>query len=102
MLRLPQRSTRTDTLFPYTTLVRSLMPGQIQVSVCDRIDISGAGNTTLTVPSNLLDHTDVLVVDGDAGDILDLHGGGWSPADATENDVQGYADRKSTRLNYSH
>lgn len=68
----------------------SLMPGQIQVSGVERIDISGAGNTTLTVPSNLLDHTDMLVVDGDAGDILDLHGGGWSPADPTETDGQGY------------
>src|SRR3546814_15351115 len=28
MLRLPPRSTRTDTLFPYTTLFRSLRPGE--------------------------------------------------------------------------
>src|SRR3546814_14672161 len=27
MIRRPPRSTRTDTLFPYTTLVRSLPPG---------------------------------------------------------------------------
>src|SRR3546814_7864004 len=36
MIRLPPRSTRTDTLFPYTTLFRSAMPvdgvdGQIGV-----------------------------------------------------------------------
>lgn len=68
----------------------SLLPGNIEISGVERIDISGAGNTTLTVPSNLLDHTDMLVVDGDAGDILDLHGGGWSPTDPTETDVQGY------------
>src|SRR3546814_16119690 len=28
MIRLPPRSTRTDTLFPYTTLFRSLQAGQ--------------------------------------------------------------------------
>src|SRR3546814_11172665 len=28
MIRLPPRSTRTDTLFPYTTLFRSLLTGQ--------------------------------------------------------------------------
>src|SRR3546814_20784113 len=28
MVRRPLRSTRTDTLFPYTTLFRSLRPGQ--------------------------------------------------------------------------
>src|SRR3546814_4895643 len=28
MIRLPPRSTRTDTLFPYTTLFRSAMPSQ--------------------------------------------------------------------------
>src|SRR3546814_9575691 len=30
MIRRPPRSTRTDTLFPYTTLFRSLMEGTIQ------------------------------------------------------------------------
>src|SRR3546814_5823841 len=29
MIRRPPRSTRTDTLFPYTTLFRSVEPGQI-------------------------------------------------------------------------
>src|SRR3546814_5381240 len=31
MIRRPPRSTRTDTLFPYTTLFRSLRPGNIVV-----------------------------------------------------------------------
>src|SRR3546814_5315060 len=30
MIRRPPRSTRTDTLFPYTTLFRSLMPSEAQ------------------------------------------------------------------------
>src|SRR3546814_14411315 len=31
MIRRPPRSTRTDTLFPYTTLFRSLSPRSLQV-----------------------------------------------------------------------
>src|SRR3546814_9543320 len=34
MIRRPPRSTRTDTLFPYTTLVRSSPPGRKPVSGC--------------------------------------------------------------------
>src|SRR3546814_1662498 len=39
MIRRPPRSTRTDTLFPYTTLFRSLMP-----------DLSVADNICMTAP----------------------------------------------------
>src|SRR3546814_3645731 len=40
MIRRPPRSTRTDTLFPYTTLFRSLRPGGRLAYVCwaDRAD----------------------------------------------------------------
>src|SRR3546814_15648603 len=38
-VRLPPRSTRTDTLFPYTTLVRSLVGGEP-----DRDDVAAAGD----------------------------------------------------------
>src|SRR3546814_17649201 len=31
MIRRPPRSTRTDTLFPYTTLFRSVQPGSIKI-----------------------------------------------------------------------
>src|SRR3546814_12571453 len=34
MLRRPPRSTRTDTLFPYTTLFRSAIPPAIAFSAC--------------------------------------------------------------------
>src|SRR3546814_6589209 len=33
MIRRPPRSTRTDTLFPYTTLFRSTVGGHLQLSV---------------------------------------------------------------------
>src|SRR3546814_14989273 len=32
MIRRPPRSTRTDTLFPYTTLFRSLVPLQLRIA----------------------------------------------------------------------
>src|SRR3546814_15562801 len=35
MIRLPPRSTRTDTLFPYTTLFRSLMLGDEVTGLID-------------------------------------------------------------------
>src|SRR3546814_15394211 len=38
MIRRPPRSTRTDTLFPYTTLFRSLMP----LPSRDRVDVAPA------------------------------------------------------------
>src|SRR3546814_3269760 len=45
MVRLPTRSTRTDTLFPYTTLFRSLdsLGAGFQLASHD-LDIRGAGN----------------------------------------------------------
>src|SRR3546814_14047441 len=39
MVRRPPRSTRTDTLFPYTTLFRSLSPNSS--SLCHRVAFSG-------------------------------------------------------------
>src|SRR3546814_6859215 len=37
MIRRPPRSTRTDTLFPYTTLFRSLLPPRaLKVALCDK------------------------------------------------------------------
>src|SRR3546814_6447052 len=36
MLRLPPRSTRTDTLFPYTTLFRSIAPLQLRARAVDK------------------------------------------------------------------
>src|SRR3546814_1591202 len=39
MIRRPPRSTRTDTLFPYTTLFRSLARGRIQLRPPDALGI---------------------------------------------------------------
>src|SRR3546814_18460371 len=34
MIRRPPRSTRTDTLFPYTTLFRSVCAGSAEIKTC--------------------------------------------------------------------
>src|SRR3546814_3159795 len=42
MIRRPPRSTRTDTLFPYTTLFRSIARGSPGLFRCDERDDRGA------------------------------------------------------------
>src|SRR3546814_18520584 len=54
MIRRPPRSTRTDTLFPYTTLFRSVVPA-IAFAQNNRGDVryeSGHGQLACTVLSN--------------------------------------------------
>src|SRR3546814_20310386 len=45
MIRRPPRSTRTDTLFPYTTLFRSLDPGGLLERAANVWDPTIAGGT---------------------------------------------------------
>src|SRR3546814_8632614 len=40
MIRRPPRSTRTDTLFPYTTLVRSLTPDESKLPPVNRFQLA--------------------------------------------------------------
>src|SRR3546814_17408168 len=105
MLRRPPRSTRLDTLFPYTTLFRS------DEGVLDRMALTGRPET--------LDRGDGPPVlqdgEGQAGhDALSIgqHGAGAALAEAAAllgarqvqhipQDIQ-QRDRKSTRLNSSH
>src|SRR3546814_11862051 len=53
MVRRPPRSTRTDTLFPYTTLFRSVprtaFPGGLTASFYNSADFSGPVVATRTV-----------------------------------------------------
>src|SRR3546814_17025788 len=74
MIRRPPRSTRTDTLFPYTTLFRSVeRRASLQFSSAD------------------------------ARDRLSYDSGHRGPArPAAGRGVPAHADRKSTRLNSSH
>src|SRR3546814_5809179 len=50
MLRRPPRSTRTDTLFPYTTLFRSFE----QIFDCSRIDANFAPGCTRQNPDDII------------------------------------------------
>src|SRR3546814_20187136 len=80
MIRRPPRSTRTDTLFPYTTLFRSVF----------------ARNNSDAVPFFALRHGLTRAI-GKPRFLLDLSPG---KHDALRRRARG--DRKSTRLNSSH
>src|SRR3546814_20062456 len=90
MIRRPPRSTRTDTLFPYTTLFRSLplycfvyseLLGQL------RHDLEEIANQTEV--RNLKNRRILILVDGDDG-LGVLHAGKML-------DRAGYADRSEER-----
>src|SRR3546814_19946387 len=75
MIRRPPRSTRTDTLFPYTTLFRSEISGaadghQIGGAVlADGIDRHGAA-------LGLADHGEQALLQHHAGELVPAGGGG--------------------------
>src|SRR3546814_17225241 len=77
MIRRPPRSTRTDTLFPYTTLFRS------------RETLGGTCLNVGCIPSKALLHASELYEEAHSGALAK-----WG--------VRRTADRKSTRLNSSH
>src|SRR3546814_17642580 len=77
MMRRPPGSTRTDTLFPYTTLFRSLFARHHGGRFLLRIEDTDRQRSTEAAVQAILDGLDWLGL----------------PADA---------DRKSTRLNSSH
>src|SRR3546814_8916213 len=57
MIRRPPRSTRTDTLFPYTTLFRSLRSNKIITTVCSGYPLrcSHLGGTSMFQNSTILE-----------------------------------------------
>src|SRR3546814_18124231 len=106
MTRRPPRSTRTDTLFPDTTLVRSLIGvGRIQrgkvrtnmpVSVIDRHGKKRQGKVLQVLGFMGLER--VEVPEAEDGDIVAISG----VAELGISDTVCALDRKSTRLNSSH
>src|SRR3546814_14703380 len=94
MIRRPPRSTRTDTLFPYTTLFRSRL---LQYVLRDL-------ETTFAGIEQELGHVgrqcriDVVVV----APHREMAGTHLHRGQATERAFHPRADRKSTRLNSSH
>src|SRR3546814_5114517 len=100
MIRRPPRSTRTDTLFPYTTLFRSVEPGSPAAAPERRLYRASGKHVAAGRPVGQHDllafrREDHRVL---AGHVAAAQGGkadlaAWPGADL---------DRKSTRLNSSH
>src|SRR3546814_2875701 len=115
MIRRPPRSTRTDTLFPYTTLFRSELTGRIVVSY--EAAARPAGGSEIVIDPSADDPAEVLPAEGlDLGELvvqelavaLDPYprapGAEIPPEYRPAGDDDGggpFADRKSTRLNSS-
>src|SRR3546814_14158034 len=109
MIRPPPRSTRTDTLFPYTALVRSdhrlardLAPlvGQAEdlARGFDEMVVEGGADRDVgdvLVPAEVLLEVVGTALPGRLGSALMMQ-------EVDEEHVLGEADRKSTRLNSSH
>src|SRR3546814_5615396 len=111
MIRRPPRSTRTDTLFPYTTLFRSFLVGSKKIIGMvlnlepDKISAVVLGDDSEVKPGQIVarnfDLMGVPVGEGLLGRVVDPLG---NPLDDMGPIVSnGYSlDRKSTRVNSSH
>src|SRR3546814_20818105 len=97
MIRRPPRSTRTDTLFPYTTLFRSPLN-----ELFDAVGVKfvQGSASTIDVNNKRVGYVDVYGTQGTLGyDRLVLAAG----SKLIRPDLKGMMeDRKSTRLNSSH
>src|SRR3546814_14173077 len=103
MIRRPPRSTRTDTLFPYTTLFRSLTEGWEDKAFCARyvsdLDALRSAVEPFT-PDYVADRAGI-----DAGELrraASLFAKESRRGGAAAGTGPSMADRKSTSLNSSH
>src|SRR3546814_12854253 len=119
MIRRPPRSTRTDTLFPYTTLFRSRGRPAIATDTTRRAGPSRAGGADLcrVEPLQALEPGEATITGGDSCTVHQSDGcdlpvgyevaselsvGSGEEAEARPAGVAALQDRKSTRLNSSH
>src|SRR3546814_7562439 len=112
MIRRPPRSTRTDTLFPYTTLFRSPRAGtriaELERRARDRAAAQIASEHVERRPP--LERRNAAVAPADAeGDLVAVDDaqetgaiGPQPPPQRLGADRHDRSDRKSTRLNSSH
>src|SRR3546814_12840275 len=102
MIRPPPGSTRTDTLFPYTTLFRSKRFADFRMDVYP-------SHRTVAFPQAVLDQTKACATTASTGDegrsMKGCFAGLPFPIPQTGSEVMWnhlLRDRKSTRLNSSH
>src|SRR3546814_6650324 len=110
MIRRPPRSTRTDTLFPYTTLCRSAAQSTLlhdigRESESLRLqqlseEVSRIARTLANLSSQ--DDSPALPLSASASR-AETHGGyAVEPVHVSDTPASPVTDRKSTRLNSSH
>src|SRR3546814_13478943 len=111
MIPRPPRSTRTDTLFPYTTLFRSSLDVMLLPNYADLFEYTNKGNKEVLMsiryqdldgPTTngfwqkwIIDAAIPSNIDAETKKLIQPVGGGQGLLVLTE-------DRKSTRLNSSH
>src|SRR3546814_2345909 len=97
MIRRPPRSTRTDTLFPYTTLFRADLP-RLAGQADQEVELEGGQVDRLVGP----EHGVPGDVDGQVTDGEPFRAGSLGPTDPGPDpgdQLLGLEDRTSTRLN---
>src|SRR3546814_15382183 len=97
MIRPPPRSTRTDTLFPYTTLFRSTLPGGSSVTYGASTTVQMSTRPPIVRILDMLEHPNLL-----RRILFRLFGVKECSHYLTIQDGSPFRDRKSTRLNSSH
>src|SRR3546814_20421885 len=114
MIRRPPRSTRTDTLFPYTTLFRSpyfmVAPKALKRDGNNPTLLYGYGGFEISLTPNYSASVGRgWLSQGGVYVLANIRGGGeygprWHQAALREHRNKAYEDldRKSTRLNSSH
>src|SRR3546814_20746297 len=104
MLRRPPRSTRTDTLFPYTTLFRSTVEAEAAHGTVTRhYRLHQQGKATSTNPiASIFAWTRGLQFRGQFDGTPEVVKFAQALEKVCVDTVQAGEDRKSTRLNSSH
>src|SRR3546814_1263558 len=104
MCRLPPRSTRTDTRFPYTTLFRSKGTRKLRVDAACVADVGDEPVESADVLARDAEKLGALLLGFDPLDPLDRRSQRGDRIFEFVRRVGGemLADRKSTRLNSSH
>src|SRR3546814_13622958 len=99
MIRRPPRSTRTDTLFPYTTLFRSAGDGLCHLDYRVIGITDGVERWVSTHGRTIFEHGQPV---GFIGVALDITERKRAESLLRESERRWRLDRKSTRLNSSH